>query len=149
VAYCRAYEIEKHWGKRAPPPEKLEFLSAKGGGIMTRPENWRHPDTNKPRDDSPAVSTPGALTAGRCRLLISMSDLSSPTKYHPSKFLFGREFQLETAFAGAYIYAAYKPSLPKYKHEPTVLKFHSAIATKSPNNLDNNRKPTWKYPTLK
>ena len=65
----RAYEIEKHWGKTAPPPEKLEYLSAKGGGIMTRPENWKHPDHYKPRDDSPASNTPGPLSAARGNVL--------------------------------------------------------------------------------
>lgn len=62
----RAYEIEKHWGKAAPPPDKLEYLSAKGGGIMTRPDGWKHPDHLKVRDDSPANNTPTAGTAGRC-----------------------------------------------------------------------------------
>jgi hypothetical protein len=61
-----SYEIEKHWGKTAPPPEQLEYLSAKGGGIMTRPENWRHPDHLKDHGDSPA-STPGPLSAARCQ----------------------------------------------------------------------------------
>jgi hypothetical protein len=60
-----AYEIEKHWGKTAPPPEQLEYLSAKGGGIMTRPENWRHPDHLKDHGDSPG-NTPGPLSAARC-----------------------------------------------------------------------------------
>ena len=62
-----AYEIEKHWGKTAPPPDKLEYLSAKGGGIMTRPENWKHPDQySKLRDNSPATNPVGVITAGRC-----------------------------------------------------------------------------------
>lgn len=33
-----AYEIEKHWGKKAPPPELLEQMTARGGAIMKRPE---------------------------------------------------------------------------------------------------------------
>jgi hypothetical protein len=68
-AHPRAYEIEKHWGKTAPPPEKLEYLSAKGGGIMTRPENWKHPDQYKTRDDVPATNTPGPLSAARGSLI--------------------------------------------------------------------------------
>jgi chromatin structure-remodeling complex subunit RSC9 len=56
-----AFEIEKQWGKTAPPPEHLEFLSAKGGGIMTRPSNWRQPD---PKPDSPS-STPAPGAAVR------------------------------------------------------------------------------------
>jgi chromatin structure-remodeling complex subunit RSC9 len=68
----RAYEIEKHWGKTAPPPVQLEFLSAKGGGIMTRPENWKHPDQYKPRDDPPAGHTPGPLSAARCTIPLDM-----------------------------------------------------------------------------
>ncbi|ODQ53812.1 hypothetical protein SAICODRAFT_55704 [Saitoella complicata NRRL Y-17804] len=34
--YLAAYEIELFHGKKAPPPEHLEHLSAKGGAIMTR-----------------------------------------------------------------------------------------------------------------
>lgn len=60
-----AYEIEKHWGKTAPPPEKLEFLSAKGGGIMTRPENWRHPDILAKSGEAPPPNTPGPLSQAR------------------------------------------------------------------------------------
>ena len=32
---------------------------------MTRPENWKHPDHYKPRDDSPATHIPGPLSAAR------------------------------------------------------------------------------------
>src|SRR5437667_7991223 len=67
---CRAYEIEKHWGKTAPPPEQLEYLSAKGGGIMTRPDTWKHPDLLKSRYHSPASTGPGPLSAARGTLNI-------------------------------------------------------------------------------
>ncbi|BFZ56623.1 Chromatin structure-remodeling complex protein rsc9 [Savitreella phatthalungensis] len=33
-----AYEIEHHWGKKPPPPELLEQMTARGGAIMKRPE---------------------------------------------------------------------------------------------------------------
>ena len=69
----RAYEIEKHWGKTAPPPEKLEHLSAKGGGIMTRPENWKHPENAKHREDG-SPHAPGPLAIARCTFLFELSN---------------------------------------------------------------------------
>jgi chromatin structure-remodeling complex subunit RSC9 len=61
----RAFEIEKHWGKKPPPPDKLEFLSAKGPGIMSRPENWRHPDVTKALAEAPAGTPQAAVIGGR------------------------------------------------------------------------------------
>ena len=78
----RAFEIERHWGKTAPPPDQLEYLSAKGGGIMTRPENWKHPDQLVRRDDSPA-NTPGPLSAARCKLCHTLILIvSTETNYY-------------------------------------------------------------------
>lgn len=52
---------------------------------MTRPENWKHPDHYKPRDDSPASNTPGPLSAARgtipsLRLLILALRQSIPAR---------------------------------------------------------------------